>query len=160
MNRWNQRPEGKVNTSTADLHLSWDVEYQPGELKLVGTKDGKEYVEVIRTAGAPAAVRASFDRSTISTDPGDVAHLTVEIVDAAGNVVPSADNLVSFSAPGLRIIGVESGNMSDLSSTKASSRKAYGGMCLAIIQADKPGEYEVTVSVEGLEPRTLTLAAE
>ena len=160
VNRWNQRPEGKVNTSTADLHLSWDVEYQPGELKLVGTKDGKEYVEVIRTAGAPAAVRASFDRSTISTDPGDVAHLTVEIVDAAGNVVPSADNLVSFSAPGLRIIGVESGNMSDLSSTKASSRKAYGGMCLAIIQADKPGEYEVTVSVEGLEPRTLTLAAE
>ena len=160
VNRWNQRPEGKVNTSTADLHLSWDVEYQPGELKLVGTKDGKEYVEVIRTAGAPAAVRAGFDRSTISTDPGDVAHLTVEIVDAAGNVVPSADNLVSFAALGLRIIGVESGNMSDLSSTKASSRKAYGGMCLAIIQADKPGEYEVTVSVEGLEPRTLTLAAE
>lgn len=157
---WNKRPAGKVNSSTADLHLTWDVEYQPGEVKLVGTKDGKEYVEVFRTAGAPAGFRASFDRDRISADPTDVAHLTVEIVDENGTVVPSAENLVSFSAPGAELIGVESGNMSDLSSVKASERKAYGGMCLAILQARQAGEYEVTVTVEGLGSRTLTLVAE
>lgn len=160
VNAWNQRPEGKVNSSTADLHLTWDVEYQPGEVKLVGTKDGKEYVEVFRTAGAPAGFRATLDRDRISADPSDVAHLMVEIVDANGTVVPLADNLVRFSAPGARIIGVESGNMSDLSSVKASERKAYGGMCLAILQAPRAGEYEVTVIVDGLGSRTLTLVAE
>ncbi len=160
VNAWNQSPEGKVHSSTADLHLAWDVEYQPGEVKLVGRKDGGEYTEIFRTAGQAADFRVELDREVIFADPSDVVHVVVEITDAAGTVVPSAENLVRWTVPGARVIGVESGNMSDLSSPKASERKAYGGMCMAIVQADSEGRYSVTVEVEGLGSKTVEFTAQ
>lgn len=157
---WNRYGPGKRYATTSDLHLVWDVEYQPGEIKAVGVRNGERFEEVIRTAGAPAKLRASVDRQSFKAEPGDVAHITVEVLDADGNICPLADNLVKFSVKGARLIGVESGNMQDLSSVLASERKAYSGMCLGIVAADKAGEVSVTVEAEGLAPATITFVAE
>lgn len=43
----------------------------------MGIKDGKEYTDVIRTFGEPAKIRLSMDRPEFTTDPDDVAHVTV-----------------------------------------------------------------------------------
>ena len=92
----------------------------------------KQYV----TAGAPDAIRLTPDRRTIAADGGDVVHVTVEIVDAAGNLVPHAENHVRFDVSGpARIIAVENGDPLDLEPTKADNRKAFFGMCLAIVQS-------------------------
>ena len=157
---WNRYGPGKRYATTSDLHLVWDVEYQPGEIKAVGVRNGERFEEIIRTAGAPVQLRASVDRPSFKAEPGDVAHITVEVLDADGNICPLADNLVKFSVKGARLIGVESGNMQDLSSVLASERKAYSGMCLGIIAADKAGEVSVTVESEGLAPATITFVAE
>lgn len=157
---WNSYGPGKRYATTADLHLTWDVEYQPGEIKVVGVRDGKTYEEVIRTAGAPARLRATVDRPSFKAEPGDVAHITVEVLDAEGNICPITDNLVHFSVQGGRLIGVENGNMQDLGSVKASSRKAWSGLCLGIVAADRRGEVRVTVESDGLEPSTVTFRAE
>ena len=156
---WSQAAPGKHYATTSDLHLTWDVEYQPGEIKVVGQREGKTYEEVIRTAGAPAQLRATVDRPSFTTKKGDVAHITVEVLDADGNLCPYADNLVNFKVSGARLIGVESGNMSDLSSVKASSRKAYSGMCLGIVAADNPGSVSVEVSADGLKTATVSFTA-
>jgi len=158
--RWNKPEDGKVYTSTSDLHLSWDLPYEPGELVAKGRKDGKEYTYRVATAGSPAQIRLSVDRDKIKADPTDVAHITVEILDKDGNLVPTADNLVQFEVVGAKIIGVESGNMRDTSSPKAKERKAYNGLCLAIIQADKSGEITVKAISEGLAGASLTIKAE
>lgn len=157
---WMQYAPGKHYATTADLHLVWDVEYQPGEIKVVGQRDGQTFEEVIRTAGSPAQLRASVDRPSFKAEPGDVAHVTVEVLDADGNLCPLADNLVSFKVSGGRLIGVENGNMRDLGSVKASSRKAYSGLCLGIVAADKKGPVSVTVEADGLKPSTITFQAE
>ncbi len=157
---WSQYGPGKNFATTADLHLVWDVEYQPGEIKAVGTKNGERFEQIIRTAGAPAQIRASVDRESFKADPTDVAHITVEVLDAEGNICPLADNLIKFSVKGAELIGVESGNMQDLSSVLASERKAYSGMCLGIVAAEKPGTVTVTVESEGLAPATITFTAE
>lgn len=156
---WNRYGPGKRYATTADLHLVWDVEYQPGEIRAVGVRDGKTYEEVIRTAGAPAQLRATVDRPDFRAEPGDVAHITVEVLDADGNLCPGADNLINFQVTGARLIGVESGNLSDLGSVKASSRKAFSGMCLGIVAADKPGKVQVEVSADGLRPSQITFIA-
>ena len=157
---WAQYAPGKRYATTADLHLTWDVEYKPGEIKVVGKRDGQTFEEVVRTTGSPYRLRASVDRPSFKAEPGDVAHVTVEVLDADGNVCPVTDNLVRFSIQGGRLIGVENGNMQDLGSVKASERKAFSGMCLGIVAADRPGQVTVTVTSEGLAPSTITFQAE
>ncbi len=56
---WNTYAQPVVNATTNDLHLSWDVPYEPGVLKAVGKRrDGSPACEAeVRTAGPPAAIR-------------------------------------------------------------------------------------------------------
>lgn len=157
---WATYAEGKHYATTADLHLTWDVEYQPGEIKVVGQRNGETFEEVIRTAGEPAQLRATVDRPSFKAEPGDVAHVTVEVLDADGNICPITDNLVTFKVSGGRLIGVESGDLTDKTSVKSSSRKAFSGLCLGIVEADKKGQVNVTVESEGLVPSTVSFTAE
>ncbi|MDR2840735.1 MAG: DUF4982 domain-containing protein [Paludibacter sp.] len=157
---WNTYPAGKVNTSTADLHLSWDVAYQKGEIKAIGRKNGKEITTQIVTADAPASIRLSADRNVIKAQPSDVAHIKVEILDKNGNIVPYADNLVKFNVSGGKLIGVESGNMQDLSSCKIAERKAFNGLCLAIVQAEKAGKIIITANSDDLTGDRIVVSSE
>lgn len=51
----NYPPRARALRTTADLHLEWDVPYEPGSLKAVGTKDGKVVSTVeVATTGEPA----------------------------------------------------------------------------------------------------------
>ena len=156
---WASYDPGKHFATTADLHLTWDVEYQPGEIKVVGLRDSLTFEEVIRTAGAPAKLRATVDRSSFRAVPADVAHVTIEVLDGEGNICPLADNLVRFTVKGGRLVGVENGNMTDLGSPKAKERKAWSGKCLAIVAADSPGPVTIIAEADGLQPAELTLTA-
>ena len=156
---WNSYAQGKVQTSTGDLHLSWDVTYEPGELKAVGKKNGKTFVTQIFTAGVPDAIRLSVDRSVIHAHPSDVAHVKVEIIDKDGHVVPCADNSVKFEISGARLIGVENGNMMDLSSCKIPERKAFNGLCMAIVQADKTGKIKIKAVSDHLKSAEIEINA-
>lgn len=156
---WASYDPGKHFATTADLHLTWDVEYQPGEIKVVGKRDGQTFEDVIRTASVPAQLRATVDRPSFRAIPSDVAHVTIEVLDKDGNLCPLADNQVRFSVKGGRLIGVESGNMTDLSSVLASERKAWSGKCLAIIAADHPGPVIVTAQAVGMPASTVTFMA-
>ena len=156
---WASYDPGKHFATTADLHLTWDVEYQPGEIKVVGKRDGQTFEDVIRTASVPAQLRATVDRPSLRAIPSDVAHVTIEVLDKDGNLCPLADNQVRFSVKGGRLIGVESGNMTDLSSVLASERKAWSGKCLAIVAADHPGPVIVTAQAVGMPASTVTFTA-
>jgi beta-galactosidase len=147
---WNKPEPGKVYTTTADLHLSWDVVYEPGALVAKGKKNGKEYTYTIVTAGEPSKIRLSADRETIKANSADVAHITVEVLDKDGNIVPTADNLVEFVVEGAKLIGSENGNMRDTTSPKASKRMAFNGLCLAIVQAKVPGKIKIKAISNGL----------
>jgi len=160
---WYQYAKPPVNGTTADLHLSWDVPYEPGVLKAVGRKGGKEVcVKEVQTAGEPAAIRLSVDREAIAADAQDVVHITVEIIDAAGIVVPTADNLVHFKIEGEgRLISVDNGNPVDHDSFKADRRKAFNGLCLAILQSThKPGRIRLTARADGLKEASIEIKSE
>lgn len=156
---WNRYGEGKQYATTGDLHLVWDVEYQPGEIKAVGIKNGERIEEVIRTASAPAKLRLTADRTTFRAVPSDVSHLTVEVLDDEDNLCPVADNLVRFTVKGGELIGTENGNLGDLTSVLSPERRAWAGLCLGIVGASRPGMITVTVESEGLQPATVTLQA-
>ncbi len=148
--------------TTNDLHLSWDVPFEPGTLKAVGMKGGKVVAEVeISTTGDPAAIDLSVDRASIRADRCDVAHIKVKVLDAQGRLHPDADNEVAFEVRGEgKLIGVDNGNMADMATDfKGKLRKASHGMCLAIVQSTAAaGQIVVTATSPGLKPATLTIA--
>ena len=95
-------------------HLAWKVPYAPGELVARGFRDGKEIaVARVETTGEASSIGLSADRAAIAGDGRDTAVVTVDMRDAAGRRVPTANARVQFSISGPgRIIGVGNGDPS------------------------------------------------
>ena len=157
---WNSYAQPVVNATTADLHLSWDVPYRPGVLRAVGKhRDGSACaVAEVRTAGAPAALRLVADRDTVTDGSGDVAHVSFEIVDSAGTVVPTATDLVRFTVAGGSVVVLDNADLQDHDAYRSDRRHASEGRGLALLRAAGPGQLRVTAEADGLRPATLTVA--
>ncbi|WP_158827500.1 glycoside hydrolase family 2 TIM barrel-domain containing protein [Mucilaginibacter lacusdianchii] len=144
-----------------DLHVSWKVKYESGTLKAISRKNGKEVlVRNLHTAGKPARILLTADRKAIRADNEDLSFVNVSIVDKDGNVVPDADNLVNFIVKGGKLAGVDNGSPVSMESFRASNRKAFHGLCLAILQASaKASTIELTATAAGLPASKITIKA-
>jgi beta-galactosidase len=156
---WNSYALPVVRATTNDLHLRWDVPYEPGELRALGRRRNGEgaCVASVRTAGAPAAIRFSVDRDTITADPWDVALVTFEIVDSAGTVVPTADNLVHVAVTGGSILALDNADHRDHDPYRSDHRHAFNGRGLAILRAAQPGLLRLTADADGLRPASVSV---
>ncbi len=157
---WNKYANPEVHPTTADLHLEWDIQYEPGELKAIGKKDGRIVcTQELYTTGKPVSIKLSIDKDTINADAHDAADIKVEVLDANGNIVPYADNLIHFSIEGEgKIIGVGNGNPLDHNSYKVNYRNAFHGLCLAVVQSTlKESEIKLTAKSEGLKEASIIL---
>ncbi len=136
-----------------ELHLMWKVPFTPGTLKAISRTGGKEIlVKEVKTAGAPAKLIVTADRSMIKADGNDLSFLTVDVVDENGVIVPNADNLVKFQLEGSgTIVGVDNGDPVSHESFKAPQRKAFHGKCLVVVQSgETAGTIKLTASSEGM----------
>ncbi len=143
-------------------HLEWDVPYAPGTLEAVGTTDGKVVArDRVETTGRPAAVRLKTDRRKILADSEDLTVVQVEVVDDQGRVVPTASNDVHFSVEGAGAIGgVGNGDPSDHDPDKADHRKAFNGLCMALVQSNgHAGRVTLHADSAGLKGAKITLGA-
>jgi beta-galactosidase len=154
---WNSYALPVVRPTTGDLHLSWDVPYEPGVLRAVGKRrDGSVACAAeVRTAGPPFALRLSADRDSVTTSPGDVAQVTFEIVDSSGTIVPTAADQVRFVVTGGSILALDNADLTDLDPYRSDHRHAFNGRGLAIVGASRPGLLRLSASVEGLGPATV-----
>jgi beta-galactosidase len=111
----------------------------------------------VRTAGPPTAIRLWADRDTVSAEPGDVAQVHVEIVDSAGTVVPTANDLVHFTVTGGNILALDNADLRDLGSYRTDRRRAFKGRALAVLRAAQAGVLRLTADAEGLRPASLVV---
>ncbi len=157
---WNSYALPVVRATTNDLHLSWDVPYQPGVLRAVGKRrDGKVACEAeVRTAGPAAAIRLSVDRDTLTADPGDVAQVAFQVVDSAGIVVPDAETQVRFAVTGGSIVVLDNANQQDHDPYRSDHRRAFNGRGLAILRAAGAGTLTLTASADGLRSASVSMA--
>lgn len=158
----NGRSQGVRTMPDDKYHVVWRVKYEPGTIKAVSRKDGKVVMEKeIHTAGEPAQIHLSADRSEIQADGTDLSFITVEIVDKDGNLCPNADNLVNFDVQGAAFIaGVDNGNQTSMESFKAPHRKAFYGKCLVVLQNNGDrGDIQLNAVSEGLEKAMLNIQA-
>lgn len=157
---WNCYDTEPVAVTTDDLHLGWDVPYEPGVLRAVGKRGGEVVLtREVRTTGPPVALRLSVDRDTLLAGVRDVAHVTVEVVDAEGSVVPSASDRITFVVEGAgRRLAVGNGDPRDHDPYQADRRRAHHGLALAFVQSmDEVGPVRVTARADGLGSAALDL---
>lgn len=136
-----------------DFNLIWKVPFEEGTLLGIGYRNGEEIMRSeVHTAGEPASLALSPDRTELKADGADLSFITVTVVDGAGIQVPHADNMVTFSVEGPgTIAGVDNGSQTSMEPFRADYRKAYNGKCLVVIKTGKEkGEIRVTASSEGL----------
>lgn len=185
MPHWNWEKEGEIknirlytNCEEAELFLNgkslgrkplledwipFEVPYFPGELKAVGYRNKEAAAEDVRkTAGKAAAIYMEADRGIIKADGRDVACVKVSVVDKNGVVVPDAENNIAFEVTGAgHLLGLGNGDPGCRENDKASSRHAFSGLVLALIQSEETaGEIKVKASSQGLKTGELILKAE
>ena len=137
--------------------LMWnDVRYEPGELKAVAYRDGKVWAETtMRTAGAAAKLRLTADKTSLGTLQ-DLSYVKVELLDANGTLVPTADVDLEFAATGaIETIGFCNGDPTDMAGLQNPRQRTFHGLCQAVVRVKEgaTGKGELTVKGAGLSAK-------
>ena len=137
-------------------HVAWKVPYAAGMIEARGRRRGRAGTATLtakrETTGAAAGIVLVPDRSRIAADGEDVSVVEVRVVDAAGRVVPVADDEITFRVTGSgRLIGVGNGDPSSHEADKGTTRRAFNGLCVAIVQAtSEAGPLTIEATAPGL----------
>jgi beta-galactosidase len=142
-----------AQTTKRNSHLEWKVKYAPGKLVAKGSRNGKTFEATVETTGKPAAVVLEPDQKTLRPDGTDISLVTVKVVDAQGRMVPTSTNAVSFSVTGAgQLLGLGNGDPASHEPDKGKQRKAFNGLCLAIVQSSRTnGAITVQATSTGLK---------
>jgi beta-galactosidase len=146
----NGKSLGKKKKGEFEYRLKWDVVYQPGELKVIAYKNGIKWAEdVVRTTDKASALSMAADRPSVNPDGVDLIYVTVRIEDKNKLLVPKSNNQLNFSIEGPgRIIATDNGDATSHELFQAKSKKAYNGLCLVIVAAEKGAKGSFTVKAE------------
>jgi len=158
----NGKSQGIRKKTGDDLHVMWRTAFEPGVIKAVSRKNGKVILtQERRTAGTPAKLVLKADRTTIAADGRDLSFVTITVIDKDGIVVPDAANNVKFEVTGAgTLAGVDNGWQTDLTSLKGSEKRAFNGICLAILQSNgRVGTIQLKAISAGLQGAELTIEA-
>lgn len=140
-------------------YLSWsNVVYEPGILKAIGYRDNKQVSEhQVKTTGP--AQRLQMEVLNQEQVPRfGTGIIKISILDKEGNIVPTANNPLSFHICGAgTLLGTGNGNPGDHDSEKLPVRNAYHGLCELLIRRTENGPIQITVSADELEAASIEL---
>lgn len=142
--------------------LIWDnVEYQPGELLVVGLDENNNPVKEVsvKTAGKAHHVVLTPNKTKLTADGEDVAFITVQLADAEGNIVPTESREVRFKVEGAgKFLATANGDPTSLRSFQEPVMDLFSGAATMIVQAgEQPGDIVVTVEADDVEPARIVL---
>ena len=117
----NRKSLGK-KTVEKNGHVTWPVSFKTGTLTALGygqvnnpSLDTTKVLakQELKTTGKAVALKIVSQKNSLTADGKDLAIMTVQAVDKDGNIVPDANNDVTFDVQGEgKIIGVGNGNSS------------------------------------------------
>ena len=150
----NGKSQGRI-TKNKDSRLDryrlrWqNVKYEKGEIKVVvydeqGNKAGEK---TVKTAGKPAKLQLTADRSTIAADGNDLAFIAVSLTDKNGTLCPDADHPLEFKVTGAATFNsVCNGDATSLEVFTEPTMKLFHGQLVVVVQASTaPGKATLTV---------------
>ena len=141
----NGKSLGKKRRGPLQYRFRWDdVNYEPGQLKVIVYKNGKPWANAEQsTAGSAAKLLLEPDRTTLTSDGNDLSFITVKVVDLEKRIVPRSKAEVHFSLSGPgEILAVDNGDPTSFEPFHAQQRKAFNGLAQVIVRTkhSAPGE--------------------
>jgi beta-galactosidase len=151
----NGKSLGRKKRERNQYRLRWnEVNYEPGELRVVAYKNGRQWAQnEMKTTGPAAKLMLKADRGAIKADGQDLSFVTVTIADKEGLLVPRSKNRIRFeiSGPG-EIVAIDNGDATSHESFQAKERNAYNGLSLVIVRtkAGQPGQIRLRAQSDNL----------
>lgn len=152
-----------LGRQSAKFITHFSLNYEPGILEAISYTDGREVSrDVLISAGTPAALKLTPDKTVLPADGESLCFVKVEAVDAQGNPVPYAEPIATAKAEGsanLAAFGTGRGCTEENYTTGQIT--LYHGTALAILRAsENKGSAALTVSADGLGQATLKIMTE
>lgn len=155
---------GEQETGAAkDFITVFNTVYKPGTLKAVGLDEAGNEVEsvTLATAGKPAGIRLTPDKTTMSADGQDLVFVVAEVVDKDGRVVPDAALPLQFNVAGSAT--VQAAGSADLTSKESYSSPdatTWKGRAMVILRSNgKKGAVNLKATSPTLKNASLKLKA-
>lgn len=159
----NGRSLGKKRVfADGPMHLEWVVNYEPGNIRATGWKNGQEVChEEIKTAGTPAKVVLAAERPDIRADGKDLVYIKAAVTDSDGTMLPDANHRIHFVVSGpAKLVAVDNGDTNSHESFQGESIPAFHGLCLAVVCAGSvAGEITVTATSPRLQAGSARIQA-
>jgi beta-galactosidase len=159
------RKDGNTNLEQIERYrLMWpNVIYRPGELRAVAYDENGNPADeqVVRTAGEPAQILLSADRSVIAADGRDLVYVTAAIADRDGNVCPRASHRLTFSVTGAgELLTTDAGDQREVESFARADKKALAGYLVGCIRSlpDRGASMNILITGDGLTCGEITVA--
>ncbi len=154
--------EPKAQESVKRFRLMWnEVLYQPGELRVVAYKEGKEIgTQRMITAGPATQLVLSADRQVISADGMDLSYVLVEARDREGRLAPLADHMLQVQVSGAGILaGLGNGNPQSFHAFQGEVVPLFYGKAMIILRSGlQAGDIRLSISADGLGKQELRVA--
>lgn len=114
--------------------ISWEIQYEPGELRVVAFNDGQEAAnDPIITNMMPAALKAEVLEDK---DDSLIRQVLVRVVDSKGNHIPLADNEIRCRVSGGILLGMENAS-SDVSENYLDNKqRSKNGQMMIYLKKD------------------------
>lgn len=139
-------------TPGATFWTAFRVNYEPGTLRAVNLDaEGREAPGedfTLETTGEAVGVRCIYENPTLTADEGDVAYVTLEVIDSQGRTVTSdcTTRLKVENIGAGELIGCATGAPDDMESFRSTTPRMFRGRAQAVVRsAGKAGAVELRV---------------
>lgn len=157
----NGKSQGKKHPSPENF-FTLDYEnilVEKGELKLIGTKNGKTVQQSVMMPGNPTKIILETQQNPIVADRSGIAIVKANILDTNDNPVFNATNTLNWKVEGpATLVGVPVYE-SDIVKYEAWEGTGYtvAPVCNLVRSTNQPGTIKISVSSPGLEAATLEI---
>lgn len=145
--------------------------FAPGELKATGVGVHQRISDTLHSTGSPCQMSAEvyqMEKDTPAENLTYVSELTngrnlyqiaITLLDSNGHRSYQASSMLQVHVVGGRLLGLENGDLADVTEYTADYRRAYHGQLMAYVQADSDIPAVVTISGEMLKTLAITVPA-
>lgn len=148
-----------------EIGTKYQFEYNPtyvkGTLVANGYNSAGEIVaqDVVYTSlNVASSIRLKSDKSSVNINSDDLIFITCDVLDSNGNIIPNADNEVTFSVEGGTVIGTDNGDATCITKMRTNIKKAFNGKLLCVVKHDGlSGTLVVKANSNGLPEQTISI---